>query len=355
MAVKLGTLYPDGHMDDLGEVNGGMRPGADSTRRAEEYGWELVFDGSDTEQIHVAKRVEDTGELQYVFGIRVDDMTAATGEGGRTIYTSELIQAGGYLTDKDALRDLILKHPLAEVEILEWYDEPGFSAESLNYGDEAYEWAEEQITEEELNVMYTQLFLIPVRLPEEKMRELIQVDEDFFDEHLLPTFEEHGDWRALAMDLVMCGAGVSLMEWSGTAEEGEWPEKDIQVAKEAALQVAMMVGFLLDRRLNAIGDTGWDRLRELGLIFCGDEVVWSGGAGEERHWVAAWNGPEGTYTLTDKGGDGEFEADPIDVRALTWREMLKRRIDAQNLHAGEEEAKEAEDPRAMEESQEDPG
>lgn len=297
MVVKLGTLYPDGKMDDLGEVNGGMRPGKDSARRAEEYGWECIFDGSDSEQCHASGRVEDTGELQYVLGIKVDQLP----DSNRTLYTSELTPGCKYGSKDDLFKKLLGLEGVFDM-VKEWIDQEDYEPDTKDLE----EWAEDQVEEIILTQMWVGLVLVPVGLPEKSMRELLDVGETFIDEYLIPKFKEDGDWRCAVQDMMMCGHYIHLKEWvSELVDDGEWPEDTIQVAKEAALQVNMMLGLFLDQRMNAIGETGWDWLRNMGWFTCGDEVVWMGVEGK---WVLSYvDGEEKTCTLTPLMKDGDDE------------------------------------------------
>jgi len=272
MGIKLGTLYPDGHCDDLGEANGGFIPGADSARRAEEYGWEQPID-TGSEYLLFSKTPEETGDMRYMFCIRCTDMSqSGRREDTKIIYLSDLLEGGEYETEEACIKAL-LQHPDREQLVLEWHDDPEIVTPT---DQQVLDWARDNFYEAERPLIITELYVVPVSMIESQLKRVLSscglIEKDTWDGYQ-NQYREDGDWRSLAYEIVSYGYCVPVGSWSSYPEAGEWPQHDVQSAKMAALQVHMLLGFYMDRRMNALGETGWDWLRNSGVIFCGDEVI----------------------------------------------------------------------------------
>lgn len=320
MGIKLGTLYPDGHCDDLGEANGGFTPGADSARRAEEYGWEKPVDTSD-EYLVFSKTPEETSELKYVFCIRCTDMSqSGSRDDTKIYYLSDLLEGGEYETEEECVKAL-LQHPDREQRVLEWYDDPELLVPT---DEQVLEWAKDNLYEMSKPLIVTELMVVPVSMGEAQLKKNLSscglVEKDTWDGYK----EQHstdGDWRSLAYEIVSYGYCVTVGSWSSYPEDGEWPEQDIQTAKMAALQVQMLFGFYMDYPVNRIGETGWDWMRNAGIIFAGDEVV---DIRDGRYYTV--EEVEGE-TLSVRDEEDREATLPLDVaRTLnTWERMAREK------------------------------
>lgn len=316
--VKLGTLYPDGRVDDLGEVNGGLKPGADSARRAEEYGWDTHYEDEDA--FYAGKQVEDTEELKYMFGIQITDL-GQCGE-QRTAFTSELIEDGmRKFYEKDDLVEVLIGLPDLKDRVEEWAGEE-VNLDTDSGSEEVHDWCDHNIDEVDESLMETALLVVPVSVPGKTVREACG-SEEHFETHSLLEFKKHGDWRSDVWNLAMYGVKVQVASKLSWVESSEFPTDDIEWVKQVSLQVKMMFGFFMDRQVNAIGETGWDWMRNFGIIFCGDDVV--------------WNGHEGFYTVIEKEGDQhivedsngvDFTTPTTELQALDFRGRLLRAKDA---------------------------
>ena len=250
--VKLGTLYPNGKIDDLGDADpqtGAFVPGTDSKKRSDEYGWTSILD--DTNQFIVADTVEDTGELKYVFGIEVLNMAEACGDEGcqRTVWNSRFIDELG-TDDSDGELQKLFKKQAAH---LSKEKTVAFLKEHFDNDDEEIE---DSIYDEEEPRLIVTLYVIPVSVTEDEVKQACGSDETFND-YLKPDFEKNGDWRAAAWDLNSYGHHVPVAGF----EAWEDATAIVEQAKMSALQVKMLFGFYMDRRVNLMGETGWDWLK----------------------------------------------------------------------------------------------
>lgn len=318
MGTKLGILHESGKTEDLGEVdlqNEVCTPGADSARLAEAYGWECLFE--DTDAIYASKEPESTDELKYMFVIAVTDMGNACGsECEETRYRSDLLGPTEYGTREEVVKAL-MAHPQREALVGAY-----FVNEEDNWvptDEEVMEWAKDHVEEQDFTEILTELYVVPVSGNGTFVRRACG-DEERFDS-LKESFTKHGDWREAVEDIYRYGAHVQVGSWSSYMPTGEWAPRDLETAKQQALQVKMLFGFFMDRQVNAIGETGWDWLRQAGVFFAGDSVEYEKDEGGPQ-WYEIDEIEDGIAYLLDRD-QNELQVPVEKLEVPSWIKRLQ--------------------------------
>jgi len=197
--------------------------------------------GSDDWWVNTAG-VYSTGDgLKYVLSIRVTDLGSACGE-----------KKDAWLVDVPVGKARNVQKIFDDKEHAEEYilelQQSGVNA-TLEDIDETYQ-----------SLYCVELLLVPVSIAQSTMEEITSGDADILD-GALDSHHRHGDFREYAWDIAMYGHYVPLWSVNGWWYDGEWPEHLIKDAKKQAIPVPQMLGFYLDRRVNALGETGWDWLK----------------------------------------------------------------------------------------------
>lgn len=264
--MKLGVMHPNGGLTDEIDLDQGtllVTDASDDVVKKED--WE-----HHTEET-IAGPVNSTGDgLIYRMVIRVDDL-----EDTDLVIKRYLVNAG--LMDEDLYSLFEDLDGLSFATHKQAWDAVSNIIQDVAKDPEAEpvpikeEEIDRYIDSYDVPTFGVGLYLVPVSVSRKVMFNAVGYTEDYQGDdggirgHIDECFKEEGHYGYFVDDLVRYGHGVPIPLTKKDGLEiicGEDSlESSIRKAKEQAYAVMSMLGFFMDRPVNALGETGWDLLR----------------------------------------------------------------------------------------------
>ena len=218
--------------------------------------WEKLDMGSDTDYL-IGKVICNDDGLRYRMVIEIMDWDAATGDGDKVFEIqisdhNDLLHGRRFRTEKEAEEHLANLPALSELKADE-------DVETLQ------ELCHKVIQEIDIPTYMVSLYVVPVSVPQEVIERILGSD---INDWMLEAHAKHGDWRENVWDICTYGhhVPIAVRDLEGEMSNGIKVNDDrlpevIEMLQATAQVVEGMFGFYMDRRVNAMGESGWDWLR----------------------------------------------------------------------------------------------